>query len=229
MLKPQGLDPKGADMIRTLALMYEKPIGAWTVTVFLIGAWAVLFKTLYVATAANSRLTADFLNLAGFWTQPGPAARERVVRAFCVIYPLLAFGLYVAFREPKGLVKVGGYAQGLMLPLIAGATLYLSRRDGDRRVAPSFLAEALAWFAFFAITAVALFSLRDLIRGPTSDGGRAGPLADPPRPVASRPWPLRPGPATTRAARRPHARGGPGESVISAHPAVADWRSSPSC
>ena len=36
---------------------------------FLLGAWAVLFKTLYVATAANSRLTADFLDLSGIWRQ----------------------------------------------------------------------------------------------------------------------------------------------------------------
>ncbi len=41
---------------------------------FLLGAWAVLFKTLYVATAANSRLTADFLNLVGRWRPSGPAA-----------------------------------------------------------------------------------------------------------------------------------------------------------
>ena len=34
------------------------------ISVFLVGAWAVLFKTLYVATAANSRLTADFLAIA---------------------------------------------------------------------------------------------------------------------------------------------------------------------
>src|SRR5262249_28668503 len=65
VLKPQGLDPKGADMIQTLSQMYVQPLGRWTREVFLIGAWAVLFKTLYVATAANSRLTADFLHLTG--------------------------------------------------------------------------------------------------------------------------------------------------------------------
>ena len=67
----------------------------------------------------------------------GPAGRERTIRVFCVVYPLLALGLYFLVREPKGLVTVGGYAQGLMLPLIAGATLYLRHRDAtaaSRRV-----------------------------------------------------------------------------------------------
>lgn len=164
VLKPQGLNPEGKDMLENLSLMYVQPLGAWTRVVFLVGAWAVLFKTLYVATAGNSRLTADFLGLAGVLPQGDPLVRERAIRAFCVFYPLLAFVLYVAVREPGNLVQVGGYAQGLMLPLIAGAALYLSRRDRDPRVEPARLTKALVLFAFLAITAVALYSLVDLVR-----------------------------------------------------------------
>ncbi len=163
VLAPQGLEPKGSAMIATLSQMYVQPLGLWARQAFLIGAWAVLFKTLYVATAANSRLTADFLDLTGFWPQASERSRERTIRGFCVLYPMLAFGLYLAIRDPGALVKAGGYAQGLMLPLIAGATLYLARRDCDRRVMASFPFEICTWFAFFAITAVALFSVRDLI------------------------------------------------------------------
>ncbi len=134
---PQGLDPQGSEMIPTLSQMYLQPLEGtplaglrpFTRVGFLLGAWAVLFKTLYVATAANSRLTADFLYLVGLWRPSGPAARERVIRLFCVIYPSLALGLYYAFREPQGLIKAGGIAQALMLPFIAGATLYLRGRD----------------------------------------------------------------------------------------------------
>ena len=96
-----------------------------------------------------------------------PVGRERTIRFFCVVYPLLSLALYFLVREPKGLVTVGGYAQGLMLPLIAGATLYLRLRDTDRRVAPIFLTDVLAWFAFFAISAVAIYSVYDLVKGIT--------------------------------------------------------------
>ena len=170
ILHPKGVVPKGSAMIRELSLMYTA-LGGWTTSVFLIGAWAVLFKTLYVATAANSRLTADFLGLAGFWPQRDGLARERTVRAFCVIYPLLALGLYFTFREPKGLVLVGGYAQGLMLPLIAGATLYLRYRDADPRVAPSKLTDLCTWIAALAIAVVALYSLVSLLFPAPLKGG----------------------------------------------------------
>ena len=132
---------------------------------FLLGAWAVLFKTLYVATAANSRLTVDFLGLVGLWI--GLRARRPETewsRLFCVIYPSLALGLYYAFREPQGLIKAGGIAQALMLPLIAGGTLYLRGRDDDRRVGPGFLSDIFTWLAFFGISAVAAYSVFGLFQ-----------------------------------------------------------------
>ena len=51
-----------------------------------------------------------------------------------------------------------------MLPFIAGATIYLRRRDTDRRVGPSFLSDIFTWIAFFAITAVAVYSTYDQLR-----------------------------------------------------------------
>jgi hypothetical protein len=172
VLHPQGLDPKGSEMIPTLSQMYLKPLegtplqglSPLTRVGFLLGAWAVLFKTLYVATAANSRLTADFLNLVGLWRPASARERDRVVKVFCVLYPGLALGLYYAFREPQALIKAGGIAQALMLPLIAGATLYLRGRDNDRRVGPTFLSDTLTWLAFFGITAVAAYSVFGLFK-----------------------------------------------------------------
>jgi hypothetical protein len=124
-----------------------------------------LFKTLYVATAGNSRMTADFLARLGLKQATVPAQRARLVKLFCVLYPMLSLALYYQFREPQGLIKVGGIAQALMLPFIAGATIYLVGRDGDRRVGPSRVSVILTWLAFLAITGVALYSMTDQVKG----------------------------------------------------------------
>jgi manganese transport protein len=173
VLHPQRLDPKGPEMIPTLSRMYLQPLEGtplaplrpFTYVGFLLGAWAVLFKTLYVATAANSRMTADFLSRLGVWHTDGATERDRVVKLFCVVYPTLSLGLYYAFREPQGLIKAGGIAQALMLPFITGATIYLRRRETDPRVAPSLQSKILTWIAFVAITAVAVYSTFDQVRG----------------------------------------------------------------
>jgi Mn2+/Fe2+ NRAMP family transporter len=172
VLYKQGKDPQGPQMVRTLSEMYLNPlegtklevIRPFTRVAFLIGAWAVLFKTLYVATAANSRLTADFLALTGLWRSHGPRGRDRIVKLFCVLYPLAAVGLYYGFREPLTLIKIGGISQALMLPVIAGATIYLRQRDNDRRVGPTFITDILTWLAFFGISFVALYSLADTVK-----------------------------------------------------------------
>ena len=155
-------DLEGSGMIRTLTHMYEDVLGKWARPFFLMGAWAVLFKTLYVATAGNSRMTADFLNLGGFWPQRSPAERERTVKALCVFYPILSLAIFLAYRQPLRLVLIGGAAQGLMLPLIAGATLYLRYRDTDPRVAPSKIADALSWLAFAGIAVVSAYTTWEL-------------------------------------------------------------------
>ena len=65
-------------MIDTLSQMYVPMFGTWTKILFLVGVWAVLFKTLYVNSAAHSRLTADFLNLSGVVHYPNAEARARL-------------------------------------------------------------------------------------------------------------------------------------------------------
>ena len=125
----------------------------------------MLFKTLYVATAANSRLTADFLDLVGLW-RPARAAPQRtaMVKLFCVHLSDPGAGALLRLPRAQALIKAGGIAQALMLPLIAGATLYLRGRDTDRRVGPIFLTDIFTWLAFFAITAVAAYSVFELFQ-----------------------------------------------------------------
>ena len=163
--------PEGADMVRTLSEMYLGPLRAagldWLAPVtrigFLIGVWAVLFKTLYVATAANARLTVDHLDLNGLWTVRDETDRRSKIRALTTFYPLLALGIYLVSPEPLLLVAIGGASQALMLPIIAVATLALRYRGADPRLAPSRLTDVLVLIAAlstFVVAGFAVFRLR---------------------------------------------------------------------
>lgn len=158
ILYRQGLHPKGTQMIATLAEMYVPTFGDWTKVFFLIGVWAVLFKTLYVASASNSRLSADFLGIIGAVRYRDFAGRDRWMRRFCVFYPALGLSLYFWFREPKLMVTIGGYIQAVTLPIIAAAALYLRYRRVDPRLAPSRWSDACTWFALLSISAFAIFA-----------------------------------------------------------------------
>jgi Mn2+/Fe2+ NRAMP family transporter len=167
VLHQQNLHPKGTDMIATLSEMYVPIFGDWTKVLFLIGVWAVLFKTLYVSAASHSRLTADFLNLANFVHYPNAEARARWIRRFCVLFPMGALLLYFAFGEPRGMVIFGGFFQGVTLPVIAAVSVFLRYRRTDPRLAPSRLSDLCLWLAFISISIVAIYAtwgkLRDEI------------------------------------------------------------------
>lgn len=155
------LHPQGKNMIAELANMYVQVFGQWTWFLFLIGAWAVLFKTLYVASAGHSRLTSDFFNMADFVHYDNAHSRLRMIRIFCVFYPLLATFFYLLVGEPREMVNFGGFAQGITLPIIAGATVYLRYRRTDRRIAPSLLTDVCLWVATVLVTLFAGWALWD--------------------------------------------------------------------
>jgi Mn2+/Fe2+ NRAMP family transporter len=159
LLHRHNLHPKGPQMIVTLAEMYVPTFGAWTKILFMIGAWAVLFKTLYVASAGHARLSADFLSLAKLVKYNQPHLRHRWIQRFCIFFPSLAFVLYLLFREPKMMVTVGGYAQAITIPIVSGAALYLRYFRTDPRLAPSRWSDLFLWLAFILITAVAVYAV----------------------------------------------------------------------
>ena len=163
VLHAQGLAPQGKDMILTLSRMFVDSFGTWTQIAFLIGAGAVLFKTLYLSAAGNARLVADLFNLAGIVRYRDPHQRGRVIHWISLLIPVIALSLFLAFKEPKWMVVVGGFGQALTLPIITASTIYFRYRKLDRRLTPPLILDILLWIAFVSITLVAGYALRDQI------------------------------------------------------------------
>jgi manganese transport protein len=158
VLHKQGLHPEKSKMIETLSKMYVPTFGGWTEIFFLVGVWAVLFKTMYVSSASNGRLLADFVGLTRT-IQYKPGQRHRWIIRFSCMLPMIGLVLYLTFGDPKLMVIIGGFFQAATLPIISGATIYLRYFRTDRRLAPSILSDLLLWFAFLTITAVSLYAI----------------------------------------------------------------------
>jgi len=161
VLHPQGLVPEGSKMIVTLAEMYKAPFGNWTEVFFLIAAGVVLFKTLYLACAANSRMTVDFMALFQWIHVRTAEARAKLVQRFCIAFPVFALTLYIVKQDPQVMVKIGGLAQAATLPMIASATLYFRYVKVDPRLKPGWFTDLCLWTAWFAIIVVAAYSIPD--------------------------------------------------------------------
>lgn len=154
ILHAKGLQVTNSEMIPTLSQMYQETFGAWSLWFFLIGAFAVLYSTIFVATASNARLLADALSVFRVKRYATPADRQRTVRWLCALVPAAWTMLYLAMGEPVTLVLVGAIAQGLMIPFLALAALWLNHRLTD----PA-LRTGLAWRIWLWIAAVAMIAV----------------------------------------------------------------------
>ncbi len=161
--KTQGEGLKNASvesMIRTLAEMYEPVLGEEAALWFVvIGAFAVLYSTLFAATAANSRTLADFLRVQGFIQIRDARDRLWWVRLLCLAFPALYLALFIWWPKPAELVTVGGFAQALTLPMIAIAAIYLRYRRTDPRLTPSRVWDVFLWLSLGVFLIAAAYGL----------------------------------------------------------------------
>lgn len=124
VLHAQQLAVDNAQMIETLSRMYRDSFGEWSYWLFLVGAFNVLYSTIFVSAASHARLLADAARVFGVKHYATPDDRAAAVRLLCVALPAAYTGVYLLWEAPVSLVLVGALAQGLMLPFLAGAAVY---------------------------------------------------------------------------------------------------------
>jgi Mn2+/Fe2+ NRAMP family transporter len=153
-----GLRPGGGEMVRTLGAMYAPVFGDWARGVFLIGAFAVLYSTLFVAAAGNARMVVDGLILAGR-LPADEASRAIWSRRLSVVWPLAALILALIIREPVGMVLASGIAQAIMLAALGVAVLFFRHRDFDARLTPSRGWDLLLWLSSAGFVLIGVWTL----------------------------------------------------------------------
>lgn len=142
ILNPAGLNPDGNGMLYTLVQMYVPVFGAWAGPLFLLGAFAVLYSTFFVATAGNARMASDALVVFRV-IDAADANRQRWVRRLCGLFPFVSLAIYLYVKNPVTLVLVSGMAQSIMLPMLGGTALYFRYRRCDPRIRPGKLWDLL--------------------------------------------------------------------------------------
>lgn len=153
-----GLNPGRADMIRTLTEMYVPVFGEWAPGIFLFGAFAVLYSTFFLSQAGNVRVVADGVGLFGL-TDGSEKARQKWIRIFSAIWPLMSLGMYLFVKAPVAMILASGICQSIMLPMLGGAALYFRYRRCDVNLRPGRLWDAMLWISFAGFLVVGVWAL----------------------------------------------------------------------
>lgn len=134
ILHAKQVKVENSQMIETLSLMYREVFGEWSFWMFLVGAFAVLFSTIFGATASNARLAVDALDLFKVKHYRDDAERLRWLQYACVALPVAFTGVFILVGAPISLVFIGAVGQGLMLPFLAGAAIYYHFQNPHREL-----------------------------------------------------------------------------------------------
>lgn len=159
VLHAKGLDVTNADMITTLSHMYQETFGAWSLWLFFVGAFVVLYSTIFVATASNARLMADALAVFRVTTFANDRERETAVRWLCGLVPVAWTVLYLVWGSPVTLVFIGAVAQGMMIPFLALAALWLNYRQTGPALRTGATWRFWLWIAAFCMVAVGVYQV----------------------------------------------------------------------
>ncbi len=131
-----GAVPDGTETINILSNIYTETLGDWSLHFFLAGAVAILYSSVFGGAAASARVFADFVALLGAYDSSNYSHRHRAIQLFTGIVLIVPVIYYIALPELVLLVKIGGIAQALMLPILGFSVLYLRYEHLPKSIAP---------------------------------------------------------------------------------------------
>ncbi len=152
VLNSLGLIPESGKMIENLSRMYTEMLGPVGLYLFFFGAIAVLYSTIFAATAGLSRQFADLVGLMGTYRFDDYVQRRKWTRIMIVVFNVLPVMLYFKVKLPALMVTITGVSIALLLPLIAICTLYLRYKKLPQEVAPPSWVSNLLWVTTIVIT-----------------------------------------------------------------------------
>jgi manganese transport protein len=155
VLHALGEQPEGSAMIRTLSSMYTSTLGPWSLWLFGIGAFCILYSTTVTAIAARARYLPDYLIELGFTQRHRIDLRRAIIRWYCLIVPFIGLGLYAGFQRPVLMVTIAACYAAVMLPIQSAVTIYLQAKRLPVQVQPKWPARYFLRLVFIAQLALA--------------------------------------------------------------------------
>lgn len=158
ILHQQGLLPEGMELVTTLSQMYTQSLGSWAGTMFLVGAFVVLFSTLFGALALWTRLFSDAFSQVGWLDYLNPVQRHRAIALVAWIVPILWATLFLLVKLPTLMVIIGGVAGTGILVIVVAAVIHFRCQRTPPELHPSKLYDVWLWVSILVVAGVAVYS-----------------------------------------------------------------------
>ena len=148
ILHALGEVPSGQQTIVVLSQMFTETMGPWSVWIFAVGAFCILFSSCVAGVAAGGRYIPDYLIELGFLARHRLDIRRSIIRYYGLTVPFIGLLLYAGFQRPVLMVSIAACFGALMLPIQCGITIYLQKERLPKILLPSKITQAFLYLTF---------------------------------------------------------------------------------
>ncbi|HEY8510544.1 MAG TPA: Nramp family divalent metal transporter [Cyclobacteriaceae bacterium] len=162
VLHDHGAIPSGNQLIATVSLIYTETLGSGVRNAYLIGAFFVLFSSVFASLAAWTRLYGDIFGQLGWIDFRDRRQRAKVVRILAWVLPLVWASVYLFIELPVFMILFGGAVGSVLLLLLLYAvinTRYSTLRT-EKTTVPY---NIVFWISAVAILGVAVYGISALV------------------------------------------------------------------
>lgn len=160
VLRPQETLADGSELIVQLSRIFTEVLGDGTMALFMLGAFVVLFSTVFANNAGYSRIWTDLFGVCGFIDAKEGWQRNRSVAIMAWIIPAIWALSYIVVTKPLFLVIVLGISNSVFLLVVAYKAVIYRYRETDRRLTPSHAYDVIFWVSVLAIAFMAWWSIQ---------------------------------------------------------------------
>lgn len=159
VLHRSGQIPEGYETINILSEMYTQALGPGAKHIFVVGAFVVLFSTLFAALAAWTRLFSDIFGQIGWIDFFNQQQRSKSIAILAWVLPFMWATLYAFMQLPVFMVLIGGTVTSIILLFVVYAALDSRYKKSIEELPPTKSYDVILWISSVAIFILAVYGL----------------------------------------------------------------------
>ena len=162
ILHQSGSVPQGLKMVETIATIYTESLGPGFKNVFLIGAFFVLFSSVFATLAFWTRLFADIFGQLGWVDFFDAGKRKKTIATLSWVIPAAWVLAFFFVESPVLMILSGGLVGSVLLLLVAFAAIHFKYKR-QQALTSSWFYDVALWVSLSSIAAIAVYGLLKLL------------------------------------------------------------------
>jgi Mn2+/Fe2+ NRAMP family transporter len=151
--------PEGNQLIETVALIYTESLGPGVRNAYLVGAFFVLYSSVFASLAAWTRMYSDIFGQLGWIDFYDLRQRKRVVAILSWSFPAAWALIYMYLKLPVAMILFGGAVGSIMLFLVVFAAIHIRYARPPILPNQGRLYEVAFWVSTMSIALVGVYGL----------------------------------------------------------------------